>query len=277
MEDFLELILVFVHQLYILIKNTILIRLYNKVDPMGIFNSLLNFTAIIISVIILASLNVLSIFLSLFVFNELDLLFFSLVLFFVILFSYGLHLICSNYLGRFKFSSLEEEMEFCRNSEYNYHKILFSLREDNRNGYVVMVVYGGRYSLIAPGETYITPGVYTKYKNKKVGIAGVRTSLKNYCLLGNEDRNDIRIARIKNKATNDSMLIVVSKERILANYNNKTLQLLRERDDKYEKINCYIYGVFENSEYKKADWIFVDSNKYRIKKVKRYKNFFYFR
>lgn len=277
MEGFLELILVFLNQLYILVKNTILIRPYSKAEGRGIFTSILNIIAIIISIIILVFVIALSLFLSFMIFDEPDLLFFALTLLFVILFSYGLHLICSNYLGRFKFSSLEEEMEFCKNSEYNCHKILFPLREDNNNGYIVMVVYGGRYSLIPPDESYITPSVYTKYKENKVGITGARTSLKNYCLIGNEERKDIRAARIKNKITNDSMLIVVSKEQILANYNNRALQLLRERDSKYENINCYIYGVLENRKDEKVDCIYIDSNKYQIKRVKKYKNFFHFR
>ncbi len=276
MDEEAKVFVIFVKQLYIIIKNTILINFYYKAGDNFIITELLNvICAVLVTVSLLIALG-LSVFLSRVLAGAFDVYFFLLVILFVIIFTLFIHLFCNFWLGRFKFSSLDEEMNFCRNSEFNKHKILFPLDDDARNGYVVMVVLG-KYSLAHNFESYVIPSVYTKYKNGLIGITGARAKFQVYKLIGKNSICNVRVGRIINKKTKDSMLVIVSKFDIVCTYNGAKCKLLYKCSDRYENINCNIYGVMENKKDKRSDYIFLNGNQYLIlKNTTDSSNFFFF-
>lgn len=242
MGEELMILSTFFKQLYVIVKNTLLISLYSKAKKKFIFTELLNLLCVVIvigvNVLILAA----SIFLSLSLSGDFDLYFCFLLGIFVIAFFFIAKRLCDFFLTIFKFSSLDEEMDFCKNTDFNRHKILFQLDNDKKNGYVVMVVYGSDNSFIN-SDSYVIPSAYTKYKNGKIGIAGVGVKFVSYKLIGNEDINNVRVGRIINKRTKDDMLIVASKGDVICTYNGRRLNVLYKNGGKYKNINCNIYGI----------------------------------
>lgn len=278
MGEDLMVFFLFFKQLYIIVKNTLLIRFYSKAKNNFNLIELLNIICIIIVVTLVALILAFCVLISILLSGTVDMYFGLLLCVFVFLFGFFMHILCNFSLARFKFSSLNEEMNFCKNSEFNNHKVLFSLADDKNNGYVVMVIFGSNYSFVGNSESYVIPSAYTKHKNGMIGIAGVRVKFKTYKLIGNGDICNVRVGRIINKTTKDDLLIVASRGNVICTYNRRKLNLLYKYDGKYDTINITIYGIMENHKDKKDKYIYINSTKYKMEKggSDKSKKFLYF-
>ena len=106
MDEEAKVFVIFVKQLYIIIKNTILINFYYKAGDNFIITELLNvICAVLVSVLLLIALG-LSVFVSRVLAGAFDVYFFLLVILFVILFTLFIRVFCNFWLGRFKFSGV---------------------------------------------------------------------------------------------------------------------------------------------------------------------------
>lgn len=165
-------------------------------------------------------------------------------------FAYLLIFICSRKISKMRFSDFEEEELYRQHITSEKAKVLFTIKEDGNNSFVMTHFQK---------DNNVMPVAYIKY-NDKIGISNLDVR---YLYSEIEKNNEtIKICIIANKPTKTAVIVSISKNENVFVVNGEKVNKVHSADD---TLNYNVYAEFlPFDRYEEVSEVIIDDLPYQL-------------